>query len=183
MPKHDSIMLLVHTLILPLLMATTMIFNFSTTTDDKQWQIVDDVVMGGVSSGKFTITPEGHGAFYGHVSTKNNGGFSSVRHRCKPVSTTPESVVYLRVKGDGKNYQFRIKTQSNEYYSYITTFATTGDWETISIPLKSLYPSFRGRKLDMPNFNADSFEEITFLIANKLEEDFELLIDYISIEP
>ena len=37
----------------------------------------------------------------------------------------------------------------------------------IEIPINSMYPSFRGRKLDKPNFFHKSIEEVTFLIANK----------------
>jgi hypothetical protein len=33
----------------------------------------------------------------------------------------------------------------------------------------------------MPNFSGDVLPEITFLIGNKKEEDFELLIDSITL--
>jgi NADH dehydrogenase [ubiquinone] 1 alpha subcomplex assembly factor 1 len=44
-----------------------------------------------------------------------------------------------------------------------------------------MYASFRGRKLDMKNFNSDYFEQITFLFGNKKDENFKLLIDYINL--
>ena len=44
-----------------------------------------------------------------------------------------------------------------------------------------MYPSFRGRKLDEPNFFHKSIEEVTFLIANKKNEEFILLIDKIEL--
>ncbi|MDG2228330.1 MAG: CIA30 family protein [Flavobacteriales bacterium] len=47
--------------------------------------------------------------------------------------------------------------------------------------LKDLYPSFRGNKLNKENFNESSIEEISFLIANKKNESFKLLIDKIEI--
>ena len=34
----------------------------------------------------------------------------------------------------------------------------------------------------MANFNFDTIEQVSFLIANKEEEDFQLLIDYIVLE-
>jgi hypothetical protein len=85
-------------------------------------------------------------------------------------------------KGDNKKYQFRIKSNSRDYYSYISPFSTNGDWQEIQIPLKDMYPSFRGRNLEKPNFSEDYIEEITFLIGNKNEEKFELLIDKIELE-
>lgn len=63
------------------IMAPTSLFNFTSSTDIKTWYIVDDVVMGGRSSGTFTLNEDGHGVFAGNVSLENNGGFSSVRDR------------------------------------------------------------------------------------------------------
>ena len=95
-----------------------------------------------------------------------------MRYAFDKINANQQSIVSIRLKGDGKAYQFRIKDKSNAYYSYIITFKTSGNWETINIKLSDLYPSFRGRKLDLPNFNSDSFEEIVFLIANKKNESF-----------
>jgi NADH dehydrogenase [ubiquinone] 1 alpha subcomplex assembly factor 1 len=90
--------------------------------------------------------------------------------------------VILKVKGDGKKYQFRVKTNSSDYYSYISTFSTTGDWQEIEIRLEDMYPTFRGRKLDQPNFSSDHMEEVAFLIGNKKKETFQLLIDKIELK-
>tara|TARA_B100000787_G_scaffold164747_1_gene147815 strand:+ start:47 stop:319 length:273 start_codon:yes stop_codon:yes gene_type:complete len=90
--------------------------------------------------------------------------------------------VVLKLKGDGKQYQFRVKTNSKDYYSYITTFSTSGKWQEIEIPLKDMYPGYRGRKLDQPNFSSDYIEEIMFLIGNKKEENFKLLLDNLELK-
>ena len=58
----------------------------------------------------------------------------------------------LRIKGDGKRYQFRLKADQKDYYSYISYFDTTGEWEDLKIPLSSLYAVFRGRRLNLPGF-------------------------------
>ena len=81
-----------------------------------------------------------------------------------------------------KDYQLRIKDNSRNYYSYIKTFSTNGEWQEIVIPLKEMYPSFRGRRLDVPNFSHDYIEEIVFLIGNKKNENFELIIDKIVLK-
>ena len=83
---------------------------------------------------------------------------------------------------DGKDYQFRIKSNRDDYYSYIISFKTSGEWETVTIPTKEMYASFRGRKLDMEKFNSDYIEQITFLFGNKKDENFKLLIDCIILE-
>ena len=173
------IALLLH---LPTTMNEMMIFDFNKNSDISSWRVVDDVVMGGRSSGTFGLTQEGHGVFSGRVSLENNGGFSSVRHSFERLQVEDRATVVLRIKGDGKKYQLRVKHDETDSHSYVTTFQTSGDWETIEIPFKDLYPSFRGRKLDMPNFNHYAIEQIAFLIANKKAEKFELLIDKIELK-
>jgi hypothetical protein len=162
-------------------MNSTIIYDFKKDSSTRDWRIIDDGVMGGVSQGRFSINSEGNGVFEGTISLENNGGFSSVRYGFDKIKVNSKSVVSIRLKGDGKNYQFRIKDKFNNYYSYITTFKTTGEWQTIDIKLSDLYPSFRGRKLDLPNFNSNSFEEIVFLIANKKNETFKLTLDKITL--
>ena len=163
-------------------MQTTTIFDFNKTIKTDDWNIVDDVVMGGKSAGTFYLNKEGNGVFEGRVSLENNGGFSSLRYGFKSISTKQYTKIVLKVKGDGKSYQFRIKTKSSDYYSYITYFNTTKNWETIELSLSEMYPTFRGRKLDMPNYDKESIEEIAFLIGNKKPEDFKLEIDSIVLK-
>ena len=125
---------------------------------------------------------DGNGVFFGEVSLDNNGGFSSVRYQFEKVNTTKDSKVLIRLKGDGKEYQFRDKSKRNTYYSNKTIFKTTGDWENVVINLKDLYPSFRGQTLNIPNFAGNSIEEIVFLIGNKKNESFNLVLDRIDME-
>lgn len=165
-----------------LIMNTITICDFNKNATANEWKIVDDVVMGGESNGKFSNDNNGNGVFEGRISLDNNGGFSSVRHSFEKIEVSKNSIVIIRLKGDGKDYQFRIKSNKSNRHSYVTTFQTSGEWETIEIKLSDLYPSFRGRKLETPNFEADSFEEITFLIGNKKAESFKLILDKIELK-
>lgn len=158
------------------------IFDFEKNSNLTNWTIVDDAVMGGRSAGSFYIDEDGHGVFKGNVSLENNGGFSSLRYRFKKINTTSYTKVVLRLKGDGKPYQFRVKSKASDYYSYISQFKTTDDWVTIEISLADMYPAFRGRRLSIPNYSGDSIEEIAFLIGNKKTEVFNLKIDKISLK-
>ncbi|MEL0650705.1 CIA30 family protein [Algibacter sp. TI.3.09] len=172
--------------ILTLLIATTMqtdtIFKFENTSDITNWTVVNDDVMGGKSSGAFTLNETSHGVYTGHVSLENNGGFSSLRYRFNETSTEGFSKVILKIKGDGKNYQFRVKSKLSDKHSYIALFSTSKKWELIEISLADMYPAFRGRKLNIPNFDANSIEEVAFLIGNKTAEDFKLEIDSIILK-
>jgi len=173
---------LLGTLVFITLMTSIIIFDFNKDSNIENWRIVNDGVMGGLSVGSFALTEEGHGLFQGEISLENNGGFSSVRYRFNKTPVNKDSFICLKIKGDGKKYQFRVKDDSNNYYSYISTFSTSGEWEKIKIYLKDMYPSFRGRKLDLPNFSKEYIEEIVFLIGNKKAESFGLLIDKIALD-
>jgi Complex I intermediate-associated protein 30 (CIA30). len=150
-----------------MLIKSQLIFDFNHNSNITGWKVIDDVVMGGRSNGKFKMDSDGNGVFFGDVSLDNNGGFSSVRYQFDKINTTKDSKVLIRLKGDGKEYQFRVKSNRNTYYSYVTIFKTTGDWENIVINLNDLYPSFRGQTLNIPNFTGNSIEEMVFLIGNK----------------
>ncbi len=157
------------------------LFNFEKNSDLSNWYVVDDVVMGGRSDGNLKINEEGFGVFYGDVSLENNGGFSSIRYRFEQQDVGDFKHCKIRLKGDGKRYQFRVKTSPYDRHSYIHYFETSGDWETVKIPLAAMYPTFRGRRLDMPNYPVEQLEEISFLIANKQAESFKLLFDWIAL--
>jgi hypothetical protein len=159
-----------------------LIYNFTAKSNPSDWRIIDDGVMGGESQGKFNIDEKGHGVFEGTISLENNGGFSSVRYQFDKINVSANSTICLFLKGDKKEYQFRIKDKKDNYYSYITTFKTSGEWQEIEIPLKDLYPSVRGKKLSMANFSGSSFEEIVFLIGNKKNESFKLMLDKIELK-
>ncbi len=162
-------------------MSSTMLFDFNSSSSMKNWKVVNDGVMGGLSKGSFVLNAEGHAEFKGRVSLDNNGGFTSIRYDFDKMNIDKKTMIKIRLKGDGKDYQFRIRANSRDYYSYITTFSTSGKWQDIEIKLADLYPSYRGRKLDLPNFSSSYMEGITFLIANKKAEDFKLVLDEISL--
>lgn len=170
-------------ILITLLMTGHMVlYNFSSDSKTNDWYILDDVVMGGRSNGEFKISDDGYGVFSGSVSLENNGGFSSVRHQFKTKDVSNYSKITIRIKGDGKTYQFRLKTSTRDNASYIYEFETSEDWMTIEIPFSEMYPSFRGQRLQRPNFEGNYISEVAFLIGNKKPQDFQLLIDTITLK-
>jgi NADH dehydrogenase [ubiquinone] 1 alpha subcomplex assembly factor 1 len=158
------------------------LFDFSKNSDLNTWFVVNDGVMGGRSQSTFTLNADGNGLSKGKVSLENNGGFASVHCRFKPTDTGNSKTLVIRLKGDGKKYQARIYANTSDSFSYIAYFETSGEWQNIEIPLKSMYPSLRGRKLDKPNFSEKSIEEIAFLIGNKKAESFQLEINKLELK-
>jgi NADH dehydrogenase [ubiquinone] 1 alpha subcomplex assembly factor 1 len=158
------------------------IYTFLNQKNINEWNVVNDGVMGGISKSSLVLTNSGNGKFSGHVSLANNGGFASIQLDRTIVLSQEKKFIVLRIKGDGKRYEFRIKGKSSQFESYVHQFSTSGDWENLKLAIREFYPQYRGRKLNIPNFNFKTIEQLSFLISNKQEEDFELLIDSISLE-
>ena len=158
------------------------VYNFSVESKPGDWYVVDDGVMGGRSQGQVGLSEEGHGIFQGTVSLENNGGFSSIRTRMDGLETLGYSAFKIRLKGDGKNYQFRVRSQLNERHSYQYEFPTTGAWQEVTVPFDQMIPTFRGMRLSLPNYPGEFLRECSFLISNKKNESFKLEIDKIWLE-
>ena len=172
--------ILILSFIIIMAQGTFVLIDF-TLKSKNNWQIVDDVVMGGESKGQFEINEAGHGQFSGEISLANRGGFSSVRIDLPTLEVTKYSGVRLILKGDGKPYQFRIRNSYLNRFAYSAKFSTTGDWQSIEIPFSSMIATFRGYRLDLPRYEGDKIEEITFLAGNKRNETFKLLVDRIEL--
>lgn len=75
-----------------------MIFDFNKEINIQDWNVIDDVVMGGKSSSQFGLNSNGFGVFEGHVSLANNGGFSSVRYQFEKIEASNYSKIKIRSK-------------------------------------------------------------------------------------
>jgi NADH dehydrogenase [ubiquinone] 1 alpha subcomplex assembly factor 1 len=163
-------------------MSSLLLFDFSASSDWSGWQVENDVVMGGKSSSKLTRNEAGTAVFTGDVSLQNNGGFASLQYHFDPREISGHDKACIRLKGDGKEYQFRVKANLKDRASYIYNFKTSGEWQTIEVPLHKMEPTFRGTKLNLPNFNAAKIQEVRFLVGNGKAESFRLEIDKIELQ-
>jgi hypothetical protein len=151
-------------------------------SDTSEWIVVNDVVMGGRSDGGFFTTKDGTAIFKGYVSLENNGGFSMAKYQMHMKKVPQYSKLVMKIKGDGKRYQFRLKSNATELHSYVQYFQTNGEWQIIELELAGFYPTFRGRKLNLSNFPMETLEEIAVLIGNKKAEDFSFQIKWIALQ-
>lgn len=157
------------------------LFDF-TTVKISDWQIVNDGVMGGISTSSFQVT-NGTAVFRGDVSLENNGGFASVRTLPARFELDEASTFLLRVRGDGRRYKFTARMDSSfDGPVYQHVFSTTqGEWEEIRLPLKNFAPSFRGRSLPgEPPLSASQITSVGFLISDKQAGPFQLEIAWIK---
>ncbi|HSJ67629.1 MAG TPA: CIA30 family protein [Anditalea sp.] len=162
-------------------MNSLLLFDFRASSDWSVWKIENDVVMGGKSSSQLSKSKEGHAVFTGYVSLENDGGFASMQYHFEAKDISGYDKATIRIKGDGKEYQFRIKADLNDKAAYVYNFNTNGEWQTIEIPLNQMEPTFRGNKLNIPNFNSNQIQEVRFMIGNGVAEDFKLEIVKIEL--
>jgi monofunctional biosynthetic peptidoglycan transglycosylase len=159
------------------------LFDFKDAKQLAPWRIVNDGVMGGLSQGQLTHSDNETAIFAGAVSLENNGGFTSTRTVSLNYNLKDHTGILIRVKGDGKNYQFRVRTNGRfDGVSYRYMFATKADtWVTIEIPFDRFSPVFRGRVLNnVGPIVPSNIQQVGFLIANKRSENFKLEIDWIK---
>ena len=140
------------------------------------WRSVNDGVMGGRSAGGMRKSDEGL-RFTGRLSLENNGGFSSVR-RLVAQDLSNATRVRLEVRGDGRDYQFRIRQSSRfDGVSWSAGFSTNDKWASIELALEGFTPVFRGRTVSQAGpVIASQIQQIGFLLAEKKPGQFELEI-------
>jgi len=162
---------------------TKVLVDFKAAKENKAWRVINDGVMGGLSQSGIEIADSNIAVFKGTLSLENNGGFASVRRLPHDYELAGFHAILLRVKGDGRTYQFRVRTDERfDGISYQAEFKTKpGKWVTVEIPFKLLKPTFRGRAVpDAPELCPEDIIQIGFLIGDKREGSFRIEIDWIQ---
>jgi len=159
------------------------IFVFQGGTDASDWQILNDGVMGGLSSSSFQILPSGAAVFSGIVSLDNGGGFASVRSPPIEQDFSACDSFVLRIRGDGHRFKFSVRTESGfDTPTYQCAFETKpGEGEECRLPFTDFVPAFRGRLLTgVLALNPARVRSVGFLIADKQDGPFRLEIDWVK---
>ena len=151
---------------------------------DVTWPHINDGVMGGISSGEMSAA-DGYATFQGTVSFENNGGFSSVRSQAVVHDLSAFEGLVLRVRGDGKRYGFRLKTDASfDGVSYqFEIQPPAGEWTEISAPFTEFIPVYRGRVVrDHPPLDPSRIATFGLLISRQ-EGPFRIDIESVSASP
>jgi monofunctional biosynthetic peptidoglycan transglycosylase len=159
------------------------VYDFQTATKAAAWQVVNDDVMGGVSTSSFRLT-NGVALFQGKVSLENSGGFASARSLPANHDLAGGDTFVVRVRGDGRRYKFTARTDpSFDNVIYQCVFATKkGEWEERRLPFKQFVATFRGRVLSSePPLEAAKVISVGFLISDKQDGPFQLEVAWIKV--
>lgn len=161
------------------------LFAFQPGTGWSGWQVVNDGVMGGISTSDFQLLPGGGAVFSGNVSLENQGGFASVRSRSLELNLDGLDAFTLRVRGDGHRFKFSVRTEPGfDGPLYQCGFATQrAQWQECRLPFAAFVPTFRGRVLgNMPPFDPVRVTSVGLLIAEQQDGPFRLEIACIAAD-
>ena len=178
------ILLLVPTIAVQPAEMIKLLLDFEDVKKSGRWMVVNDGVMGGVSQSKIFLHSDGYLLFTGLVSTKYGGGFASVRTDYKNWDIGKYDGLILRVKGDGKIYQFRCRIGNNinqiAYRHYFK--AINDDWQEIKLHFNDFLPTYRGRVIkNYPQLDPKNIKQLGLMISDKQVGNFNLEIDWIGV--
>ena len=160
------------------------LFDFAAPEASQQWQAVNDGVMGGVSDGRFRITPDKTMEFFGTLSLENNGGFASVRTKPKDLDVKAGDAIVVRIKGDGREYVLNLYTKSRRMaFSYRAPLPTKqGEWTEVSVPLAEFIPTSFGRQVQgMGPVQPDDITGLGFMLSDKKPGVFKLEVESVGV--
>jgi hypothetical protein len=159
------------------------LMDFSPGEKVPEWLIINDGVMGGISTSDVEYIPAGYLRFSGNVSLQNNGGFASFRSQSTLFNLGEYDGIKIRIKGDGKKYSLRLRTTNAfDGVAYAADFQTLeNEWQEITIPFKDFTPRFRGRiVLNAEELNKNNITQLGFMISDKQQGKFRMEIDWIK---
>jgi hypothetical protein len=164
----------------------TLLLDFEDPAEIALFQPIDDVVMGGVSSSRFEPAGPGVAAFRGEVSLARGGGFASVRSGPRDWATSGAQSILMRIRGDGKQYKLTLRTDDAfDGAQYQARFQPpAGKWVEVRLPVSEFIATFRGRNLrDAAGLDPARIRTLGLMISDKQAGPFELLVDWIAVEP
>ncbi len=161
------------------------LFTFDDPESVKQWQAVNDGVMGGRSEGRFRINEYKNLEFFGNLSLANNGGFASVRSKDRPMNLNSGDSIVVKVRGDGREYTLNLYTPARRMaFSYRATFQTKKDeWISVSVPLSDFVATSFGRLVPNAPLKPNEIGGIGILLGDKKAGPFKLEIESVAVKP
>lgn len=159
------------------------LFNFKNADAAKQWQSVNDGVMGGRSDGQFRMTDDKTMRFFGTLSLENNGGFASVRTQPSKLALKKGDTLVVRVRGDGRKYNFNLYVpRPLTAFSYRADFETRKDeWIEIEIPLYKFEATSFGRVVQNQPLDPTEVSGLGILLGDKKAGPFKLEVEWIKV--
>ncbi len=161
------------------------LLDFTGADSAKQWQTVNDGVMGGISEGNFKITDQKTMEFFGTLSLANNGGFASVRSKARKLGLEKGDTLVAKVRGDGREYTLNLYlNKSLTAFSYRAKVQTSkNEWIEIRVPLDEFEATSFGRVVkEAGAVNPEEINSVGFLLGDKKAGPFKMEVEWIRVE-
>lgn len=160
-----------------------MLFDFGSAAAARDWQSVNDGVMGGRSTGRIRIADSGHLVFSGSLSLANNGGFASIRSRGMGLKLQAGDSITLKVRGDGRRYSLNLYPSGRRTaFSFRANFETKQDeWTEVTVPLSKFVATSFGRVMPEVKLKPDDISGLGILLGDKKAGLFQLEVSSISV--
>ena len=161
------------------------LIDFRNKEQSKGWSAVNDGVMGGRSVGKWSRADDSGMSFFGTLSLKNNGGFTSIRSGRMNIEMAAEDGFRIRLKGDGRTYICNLYPKTRRMaFSYRASLPTVaGQWTEVVVPLNDFTPTSFGRRVqDKGPLSPDQIGGIGFMLSDKKPGAVELEIEGVKVE-
>jgi len=162
-----------------------LIFDFGRNNDSDNWVIINDAVMGGLSTSQ-VIEDSTSYIFSGDVSLDNNGGFASLRSPRDIYNLEAFTVMTIRYKSTDRDFAVVLESHNQYYMPYHKQIckSNTDGWSTSEF----LLTEFKEYRLGEETGNvikSKSLREIRrfgIVINDKAAGPFRIEVDYISFE-
>ena len=159
--------------------------DFGKEKDGSNWQIINDGVMGGLSTADAYLTDNSL-YWIGEVSLENNGGFASLRAPMKRYQLGNYKTFKFRFKGTSRKFAVLLETERAFWRpNYKLHFTPKPDkWQTIEVPLTD----FKTHQMGEPtggNLTEATLTQVIrygFILYDKKAGEFNLEIDYMTFE-
>jgi NADH dehydrogenase [ubiquinone] 1 alpha subcomplex assembly factor 1 len=158
--------------------APVTLFTFD-RTDEAEWDVVNDGVMGGRSAG-FVAVEQGALRFTGTLVTQG-GGFTSVRAR-RAVDLTGQLGIEMRVRGSGRQFEVELDDGVRAYGRTVSRrapFATSAEWTVVRVPFSALRSTIFGRAVNAPVIDVARIRGMGLYMADGQDGPFRLEVDYV----
>ena len=154
------------------------------TESEIAWRVVNDTVMGGVSSSQVAVDESL--VFTGELSLESNGGFVSVRSRGVDPGLAQSEGLRVTLRGDGRTYDFTLERRDVRLRagSYRMKVETTGTDQVVELPFANFRPTSYGRLVSGVPALDDAPEQVVemgLLLADGNPGPFR--VEVMSIEP
>lgn len=162
--------------------ACSRVVDFAAAETD--WFIVNDGVMGGLSLGTGEVV-DGKLVFQGTINT-NGGGFSSVRSFASPGEYATADSLQIRLATKfARTYEFIIDIDNDELQRRVSYFGTIQTNDTSGIQEAEVHfgdfePRIFGTPVPAPPIDPDQIEAIGIILADGLDGEFSLEVEWID---